>query len=604
MKPIYRDKSQRARSRRARSGARSQPACPPLQLGKLRAALFAAVGLAQVGCPNQQEVIVREGGTPAGVSAGETGGEAAGEVAGTTAGATAGTSAGAIAGTSAGEVAGTTAGAIAGTSAGEVAGTTAGEVAGTTAGEVAGTTAGEVAGTIPPDCERRPDVNGSGEPNGYEVCDNGRAFRVGPATCTPPEASNSEACIADVSDCVTDSDCTDGPNGRCLTQFFDGPIDDTYCGCRYFCERDADCGAGEVCECVNGNPGVCRVANCEESADCESGVCELSRYTDGCDFYNGFFCRTEADSCHVDNGCDPESRQCSVAPFGDDESWACYEEFCAIGRPAIVDDEQLCADLVRREGWGAVSDALHDVFARLTAEERALLIARWSEVAALEHSSVASFARVTLELMGLGAPAEIILETQRAAADEVEHAREAYGLLASLLGRPVGPGDFPVSALTPRLDRREITLSVAREACLGETLGVAEVEGALALARAHSGPREVIDHLERVAADETKHAGLAWRTLAWLLEGASPSLYDEVAEVLTSEAHNLLSASGEEMDAPTAARLGHLGLLSEAQRLACYSQGLSEVLVPCAQELLGADRVRSLKRLARRVKSA
>ena len=36
-----------------------------------------------------------------------------------------------------------------------------------------------------------------------------------------------------------------------------------------------------------------------------------------------------------------------------------------------------------------------------------------------QHASIASFARVTLQLMALGAPASLLAETQRAAMDEV-----------------------------------------------------------------------------------------------------------------------------------------------------------------------------------------
>jgi len=206
--------------------------------------------------------------------------------------------------------------------------------------------------------------------------------------------------------------------------------------------------------------------------------------------------------------------------------------------------------------------------------------------------------------MGLGAPADLIFETQRAAADEVEHAREMYTLLSSLLGHPVGPGAFPSAELAPRFDRREITLSVAREACLGETLGVAEVEGARALSLQLRGPQEVCDHLAQVADDETRHAALAWRTLAWLLKGASNELHDEVATVLSEETQRLFASSSVDETVALATSLNRFGVLSAAQRRACYVNGLTEVLLPCAQQLLGATRVASLTQFVRRVQSA
>ena len=89
-------------------------------------------------------------------------------------------------------------------------------------------------------------------------------------------------------------------------------------------------------------------------------------------------------------------------------------------------------------------------------------------------AQIASFARVTLQLMALGAPASLLADTQRAAADEVcstdlrldiallsisfwlpgcvfllaqvRHARIAFALAAAYsdAGRPVEPGAFPL----------------------------------------------------------------------------------------------------------------------------------------------------------------
>jgi hypothetical protein len=55
----------------------------------------------------------------------------------------------------------------------------------------------------------------------------------------------------------------------------------------------------------------------------------------------------------------------------------------------------------------------------LSGEQRAELAAQWAADGAAEHASIASFARATLQLMALGAPAGLLADTQRAAADEV-----------------------------------------------------------------------------------------------------------------------------------------------------------------------------------------
>ena len=636
MKHIYRQKS----SRRSRGRRAAQPVCPNVNLSTLRAALFAAVGLSHVGCPGQQDVITRDsarisaGGnsgevddmevgtrsgdeagttaqtmnTSAGAAVVETAGANAGmsanEMAGMSAGEAGGMSAGEVAGSSAGEVAGSSAGETAGMNAGEATGMSAGVAAGMSAGEPAGVNAGEPTSDVFTECGARPDVNAVGDPNGYAVCEDGRTFKVGPAACTVPPPSP-EACMArDRSGCTADADCASGPNGRCVEEVLLGPSDERFCGCQYFCESDSDCADGQVCDCVGGTLGVCSMSSCAANEDCDSGLCEHSNFNDGCGAYRGVFCRSEMDMCSTDESC--PSRQCSVSPYEPSEYWACYDIDCAIGRPAIVDGVKLYADLEERGGWGEMSDTVGELFGDLTLTQRDHLITHWSEVAALEHSSVASFARVTLELMGLGAPADLILDTQRAAADEVEHARDVYSLISTLRGCPVGPGDFPISSLTPRLDRREITLSVAREACLGETLGVTEVECAHALTLSLRGPHRVSEHLERVLRDETRHAALAWRTLAWLLEGASETLHNEVANVFYREARQLIFGCkvGMMSDLETHQYLNRFGVLTATQRRACYVRGLNEVVIPCAQKLLGEGRATPLDRLARLTRGA
>ena len=54
--------------------------------------------------------------------------------------------------------------------------------------------------------------------------------------------------------------------------------------------------------------------------------------------------------------------------------------------------------------------------------QRALASA-WLADALLEHASIASFAQTTLKLLALGAPSDLIADSQRAALDEVEHAK-------------------------------------------------------------------------------------------------------------------------------------------------------------------------------------
>ena len=189
----------------------------------------------------------------------------------------------------------------------------------------------------------------------------------------------------------------------------------------------------------------------------------------------------------------------------------CRSPNCDIGRP-FTDEAGAWrqAEVVARSDWHAGIPSLDE---ELSDADRAVLIAHWTEVARLEHASVASFARHTLELMALGAPAELLAEVQRAAADEVRHAQLAFGMIAALGGGEMGPGPLSVDDMGPRLDPVAVLRGLIEEGCIGETLGAAEARIA---AERSLGPTAQV--LAEIAEDETRHALLAWRTARWVIE--------------------------------------------------------------------------------------
>lgn len=50
----------------------------------------------------------------------------------------------------------------------------------------------------------------------------------------------------------------------------------------------------------------------------------------------------------------------------------------------------------------------------------------WSADALAEHTSIASFARFTLQLLALDAPSDLLSRSQQAGKDEMEHARLCF----------------------------------------------------------------------------------------------------------------------------------------------------------------------------------
>jgi hypothetical protein len=404
----------------------------------------------------------------------------------------------------------------------------------------------------------------NGTPSGFVACPDGTLHRNQVASCDPtidaPACDGTENSIS----CQSDADCIDGPRGRCAAvQVLDDTGLITVCGCFYSCADDAECGAGNVCVCGGVLPldepvaswSVCAPAACLTGADCPSGECGLSAYDNGCKLGVQLACRSETDVCRVNADCQADAGPSQKCLLWGDPTWRCTAEICPLGRPLLVEGRARTAPAVARDDWAA--DVSPDL-AGLDASARAALAQRWLDAAAMEHASVASFARFTLELLALGAPAALIAEAQRAGLDEVEHARIAYGLASAYAGRALGPGPLDLGALRVAEDPLEVMRSLIEEACVGETLGVVE---ALALADLAVDPVLRGVH-QRIAADEQRHAELAWRTLAWLLDGA-----DDATQRFAGRCFEDAIAAPERDDV--------------------RRQAIREVVEPCAAALLG-----------------
>ncbi len=195
----------------------------------------------------------------------------------------------------------------------------------------------------------------------------------------------------------------------------------------------------------------------------------------------------------------------------------------ATGAPSV-------ARTTPRTDWVASLAAL--ALADLSPNERAALADHWTREAAFEHASIASFAQLTLDLLSVGAPPELLEATQRATLDEIEHARITFALASAYGGAPVGPA--ALSAL-PGASRTlaAIARSTFIDACVGESVASA----ALAESSRRASDPVLRELLSKMAADEERHAELAWRIVAWALSGGDP----EVARALTEAQDGVIS---------------------------------------------------------------
>jgi hypothetical protein len=150
---------------------------------------------------------------------------------------------------------------------------------------------------------------------------------------------------------------------------------------------------------------------------------------------------------------------------------------------------------------------------------------QWRENGRTEHASVAAFARLTLDLMALGAPPELIAAANRDALDEIRHTELCFSLACALDGKRVSPGPFPEAQRVPTLPRLR-TFALAKLA-VGSLIDGALHEGVSArvigkLARRSTDPA-INAVLKELAADEGRHAAHGWAVVEWCLdEGGQP----------------------------------------------------------------------------------
>jgi hypothetical protein len=215
---------------------------------------------------------------------------------------------------------------------------------------------------------------------------------------------------------------------------------------------------------------------------------------------------------------------------------------------------------------------------------RATLAEEWAQAARFEHASIASFNQFSLELLAVGAPAELLEATNRAALQEVEHARASFALASAYAGRGIGPGPLAVTGLAlDGVDLARLARATIREGCVNETLAAAEA----ACAAENATVPAVCWVLRKIAREESEHAGLAFRFVRWACDvGGAP-----VREAARQEFVQALSAvAAEALEASCAAPvdgtlLERHGRLSASSRAALRQRARSDLLEPVYRDL-------------------
>ena len=184
-----------------------------------------------------------------------------------------------------------------------------------------------------------------------------------------------------------------------------------------------------------------------------------------------------------------------------------------------------------------------------------------------EAASVHAFAALARELAALGAPAQLLTRILSAARDELRHARAVSRLVADRGGRCRPPQRRP---LAPR-DARELALENAVEGCVRETWA--------ALLAAHQAEHAADPQLRAVmrgiAADEARHAELAWAIDAWLHTQLGPDAHAEIAATRAAAAAAVIT--GVTASSPDPALVHTAGVPARARAVRLVS-GLADAL--------------------------
>ncbi len=264
------------------------------------------------------------------------------------------------------------------------------------------------------------------------------------------------------------------------------------------------------------------------------------------------------------------------------DGYCCYETGlqCPGGRPFKVDGELRVAEVCQRYDWKGDLNAAAEVLDPTTAKA---LTSAWLGDAQLEHASVAAFARLTLELMALGAPASLVRESQAASIDEIKHAEDCFALASRYAKADLGPSQLSLDGVIGDITLEQLVRTTFEEGCVGETLAAVQAAAAWRVAGDET-TRNVLEAIER---EESDHAALAFRILRWAL-AVDPSLRQVVREELAlareREQHLDLVPMPDDVDLDA---WHHHGRLTPSELIAARSSAFTEVVEPCVNTLLG-----------------
>jgi hypothetical protein len=200
------------------------------------------------------------------------------------------------------------------------------------------------------------------------------------------------------------------------------------------------------------------------------------------------------------------------------------------------------------------------------ARSQSLLGEHFAAIAHLEAASVPAFAAIAGELRAYRAPSALICAADRARRDEVRHTR----ITASLARRFGSRAQAPRVAPMPLRSLEAFALDNAVEGCVHETYGAA-----LAAYGAMQASDPVVRRaLAGIAADETRHAELAWAIARWV----TPQLGRASRARILEAQHAAVASLERTLEAPVPRELRARAGVPDAPAARALHAGLANTL--------------------------
>ncbi len=267
-----------------------------------------------------------------------------------------------------------------------------------------------------------------------------------------------------------------------------------------------------------------------------------------------------------------------------------------VGRPFVVEGQVRVAPISKgRDGWtkrqvsrrtsaGNTAKRATADMSGLDPSARQRLGQMWARDAAFEHASVASFGKLALELMAFGAPSDLVRAAHQAALDEVGHAEMGFALASAYLDEPVSPASLPEArSIQGAASLAELAVAALEEGCFGETMAAV---AASAQRDAASDPA-VVEALSIITEEESRHAELGFRIVAWALSEGGPAVKNALQKAFVAqlEAFARPQQAGCSAEKIANSERAH-GRLSNSDLANERHRAVEEVVIPALSSLL------------------